>query len=174
MQMGTKLCLRCGTSDRDATGRCRLCRRNYMREYFAKRYANNPLDQKVRSAKWYLKNTERERVKSRKKHAASRDTRNAVIAAWKKKNPELHASYEAKRRAIKFNATPAWANEFFIKEAYALARLRTKMFGFKWHVDHTVPLNSKLVCGLHVETNLQVLPAVKNLAKSNTTWPFQP
>ena len=67
--------------------------------------------------------------------------------------------------------SPKWANEFFIEEAYRLAAMRTKMLGYKWHVDHIVPLKSKLVCGLHVENNLRVIPAKDNLIKGNRSWP---
>ena len=35
------------------------------------------------------------------------------------------------------------------------------------HVDHIIPINSDLVCGLNIETNLQYLTIAANLAKSN-------
>jgi hypothetical protein len=77
-----------------------------------------------------------------------------------------------RRNAEKLKATPSWANLFFIEEAYDLAQRRTEATGFQWHVDHIVPLRSKRVCGLHVEHNLQVIPARTNLAKGNRVWPF--
>lgn len=86
---------------------------------------------------------------------------------WAENNPDKLAARLAKRRATKKNAQPAWANTFFLAEAYRLAKLREKMTGFKWHVDHVVPLVHKLVCGLHVEHNLQVIPATENFRKSN-------
>lgn len=69
---------------------------------------------------------------------------------------------------------PAWANKFFIEEIYELARRRTEITGFPWHVDHIVPLKSELVCGLHVQSNLRVIPAVENHKKKNYFWPDMP
>lgn len=65
------------------------------------------------------------------------------------------------------NATPVWADAFLIAEVYDLAQRRTNHTGFKWHVDHVIPLNGRNVCGLHVEGNLQVIPWVENLKKGN-------
>jgi len=93
---------------------------------------------------------------------------------WKRSNPEKVNEATARRRAMKKNATPQWRNTFFLREAYALAKLRTKMTGITWEVDHIVPLQSDLVCGLHVEHNVQVIPKEMNKIKSNKYWPHMP
>ena len=108
---------------------------------------------------WYAKNKEKMRARA---------------TDWQKNNPDRSNANCRRYFASKLNATPAWANQFFIKEIYHLAHLRTKIMGFRWHVDHIVPLRSKLVCGLHVENNLQVIPAIQNLKKHNSIWPDMP
>lgn len=66
--------------------------------------------------------------------------------------------------------TPAWLtldDLRMMEQAYELAALRTKLFGFSWHVDHVLPLHGKFVSGLHVPHNLQVIPGFENRSKSN-------
>lgn len=80
----------------------------------------------------------------------------------------------SKRRAKRKRATPAWANDEKMREFYILADLLTKEAGHAYEVDHIVPLQSPIVCGLHWEGNLQVLPLETNRAKSNRHWPDMP
>ena len=96
---------------------------------------------------------------------------------WREAHPERKAAEQGRRNATKRQATPGWANKFFIDEAYDLAarRTRLKSGGFaKWQVDHVVPLRHLLVQGLHVEYNLRVIPAVLNQSKGNRHWPNMP
>lgn len=77
---------------------------------------------------------------------------------------------EPSKRAIRMQqATPAWCSKAAIRKIYAhrddLNRKCPHLGPF--HVDHVIPLASKLVCGLHVEFNLRVIPQKENLEKSN-------
>ena len=54
-----------------------------------------------------------------------------------------------------------------IKEFYIKAKKLTTETGIKHEVDHIIPSNHPLVCGLHVETNLQVITESANIIKNN-------
>lgn len=75
-------------------------------------------------------------------------------------NKKLYIAKTNKRRAIKKQAIPKFADLFKIKQIY-------KNCPKGYHVDHIIPLNNPIVCGLHVEWNLQYLLAKDNLSKSN-------
>lgn len=115
---------------------------------------------------------------TKKKWAAlNKDKIKITQKRWRDRNPVQILARTRRYQAKKLHATPKWANQFFIEEAYDLAARRTaiKCGGIaKWHVDHIVPLQHKLVCGLHVEHNLQVIPAVQNFSKNNRYWPDMP
>ncbi len=85
----------------------------------------------------------------------------------------LHIEIEksVRRKRAKDLATPAWANLDKVREIYRLCREISEQTGVQHHVDHVVPLTSKLVCGMHNEFNLQILPGVENLRKNNRVWP---
>lgn len=104
---------------------------------------------------------------------------------WRKQNPEKYqkstqryiksnlpklAAKANAYRSHKSNRTPKWLSDsdlWMMQEAYDLAALRTKMFGFSWHVDHIIPLRGKNVSGFHVPTNLRVIPGLENQTKGN-------
>ena len=89
---------------------------------------------------------------------------------YAKNNKAKMAAKTRKYELSKTHRTPNWLTQddfWLIEQAYELAAVRTKMFGFLWHVDHIVPLNGRLVSGLHVPHNLQVIPAISNQSKYN-------
>lgn len=57
--------------------------------------------------------------------------------------------------------TPAWADQEAIRKLYHIA-IETGMT-----VDHIIPIQNPIVCGLHVETNLQLLTRAENGRKGN-------
>ena len=96
------------------------------------------------------------------------------IKVYQRKSKKINSAKvnanNAKRRSDKLQRTPSWLDKddfWLITEAYELAKLRTKHFGFEWHVDHIIPLKGKLVSGLHVPTNLQVIEGTLNIMKNN-------
>lgn len=96
-----------------------------------------------------------------------RASRNANTRLWRRANAhKVKARKRLEKQYIR-QATPRWAERFFIEEAYALAELRSRVTGYAWHVDHVIPLRGRGVCGLHVHNNLQVVPAAVNLKKGN-------
>ena len=90
----------------------------------------------------------------------NKQKRKQTLLLTRLNNPHTQRAITAKRRALKLKATPKFANLKKIREIY-------KNCPKGYHVDHIVPLNSKLVCGLHVEWNLQYLTPSDNYSKSN-------
>lgn len=86
---------------------------------------------------------------------------------WRKLNPGIVTACTQRRNANKMRAQPSWANKDKIQFFYEMSAHISKISGIKHHVDHIVPLQSPLVCGLHCEYNLQVIPASENVRKSN-------
>lgn len=108
-------------------------------------------------------------AQSRAWSAKNRAKSRAWKAEWKKNNPEAVAAMSSKRRAALLNAIPLWADAHAIVQIYRRCRDNPG-----YHVDHIVPLVSPLVCGLHCEANLQVIPAFENYSKNNRRWPDMP
>lgn len=93
-----------------------------------------------------------------------------LISEWKRNNRHKGRASRAKRRAAeecRLTSDFGELDEFIIEEANHLAEVRAGMFGFEWHVDHMIPLQSKTASGLHCGRNIQVIPASLNCAKRN-------
>lgn len=144
----------------------------------AKRLAENPeLAQQKReyAADYYQKNRSKCDEHTRNWYKNNPDKRLAMHQRWQQANLDVVRFHSNKRRAMKLKATPTWADsewdQFVVAEAYHLAILREQASNIVWHVDHIVPLQSELVCGLHCASNLQVITAFENISKNNRYWP---
>lgn len=147
---------------------CKGCLRELDLDMFHKHSQNGT---RPRCKECRSKATKRFGVHSHLIGILEKKNRKLISAGYTKRYPEKSAAKTAKRRSIKKKSSPHWANQFFIDEAYHLASLRTKTLGFKWEVDHIIPLQGKNVCGLHVENNLQVIPKISNIRKGNKFCP---
>jgi hypothetical protein len=143
-----------------------ICAKNM--ETYWKRKAQNPnLWKEV-----YAKNKEKSLATSKEYYQANREERIRAAVNWAKNNKGKANANKKAYKASKQRACPQWVRDdadlmWMMEEAYSLAALRTKMFGFSWHVDHVVPLRNSAVSGLHVPWNLQVIPGRDNCSKSN-------
>ena len=130
--------------------------------------AANP--EKVKAAKQKYAEENKEAVVARIKAWRDANPEKMVAArkAWADSNKHKILAKTRKRQAAKLQRTPAWLSKddiWMMQEAYELASKRSKLFGFQWDVDHIYPLQGKVVSGLHVPLNLQVIPAIENYRK---------
>jgi hypothetical protein len=134
----------------------------YKKEYRARTVEQR----KTYMKKWHAKNS-MQQITYREQYRLDNPT---YFQEYAKANKHKVNASTRKRQAAKLQRTPAWLTDidhWMIEEAYELAALRTKMFGFSWEVDHVLPLQGKVISGLHTPYNLQVIPMVQNRSKAN-------
>jgi hypothetical protein len=130
---------------------------------------------KQNKRKWKLKYPEKARNSSRRYYQSHKQEISIKNKLWRKQHPleakeryykryakhhKLYFAGSAKRRAQKLLAIPIWSDMKEITEFY-------KNCPVGMEVDHIVPLQHPLVCGLHVPWNLQYLSMSENRSKSN-------
>lgn len=149
------------------------------------RYSENPEKYKARSARYrseYSHKLPEIRKNSYEKHA---DKRRRESSEWAKENRDI--VNDRKRRAYSENPLPASTqhhrrraakmerllsgygelDDFCLDESRDLCWQREEAFGFKWQIDHMIPLRAEEASGLHYHKNIQVIPASLNCGKGN-------
>ena len=122
------------------------------------------LDQKK---KYQEDNKEMVSLKGRLYYAANKSIIIAKRKTYKEANKGIVSALNSRRRASKLKATPLWANQELVTSFYKQAKRFEVWLGVEYHVDHIIPLKHPDVCGLHNEFNLQIIPAIDNMKKSN-------
>ena len=149
----TKTCSKCGeTKEADGFYKGRRTCIDCCKKQRTARYAADPSKELERNKKW---------------KAANKGKQVNYYREFCDRNPSNEIYRSAKRRAAKLKATPSWSNLTAIKAIYELSSKISEVTGVLHHVDHIHPLQSDVVCGLHVIENLRIIPATENLSKSN-------
>lgn len=140
---------------------CTVCKSDFLR---LRKRGNmeicSPCQRKQRIVDWHLKNPGAKYATRAAWFERNKEKTIASKMQWSARNKGAENAKAAKHRAKKRAATPPWADINKIKEIYVNCPAGH-------HVDHIVPLCGKHVSGLHVENNLQYLPALENRMKSN-------
>lgn len=120
-------------------------------------YAKNGKEVRARVKKHYVNNKDAYKASAKRQRARGYD--------WSRDNPQRVAYHGHKRRASKLQRTPVWSD---LKEIKIIYDNCPKGYS----VDHIIPLQGKLVSGLHVPSNLQYLTQSENCKKYNTFDPM--
>jgi len=153
--------------------------------YCAKWRERNPGAQGAADAAWYKANRAKKLAadkarrevnieaflqRERESYVRNKEAKKERHRRWAQENPDRIRGYAARRREAIKQQTPPWLTDDDIEAIIAVYRkAKTIEFhtGEPHHVDHIVPLKGRRVCGLHVPWNLQCLPKLQNLSKSN-------
>jgi hypothetical protein len=169
----TKQCNRCGQSrplaafykDKKAkdghTSRCKECDREY---------------QKISPTRAATRKRSADKYRDARNQAAREQSKQKRIDKYASRFTEQDAyiKYRAARQLAKAAATPVWLSQEDrrkVKDIYAAAAMLQELTCSPYDVDHIVPLQSDVVCGLHVWWNLQAIPQSINAQKRNVFDP---
>jgi len=120
-------------------------------------------DYKDKRKEYQQKNKDKLNAKQREYRELYPERYKETFRKYRKKNSGKVNAWNRNRVARKLNATPPWADLGEIEKIY----IKRQEMGPDYHVDHIIPLQSDVVCGLHWEGNLRIIPKQENLRKSN-------
>lgn len=147
---------------------------------------------------WYINNRDRALANRVAYRVAHKEDELRKMREYWSNNRAMYLAKASRRRAANIASYRPFDEELLKlveMEAFDLAFLRESITGFKWHVDHIIPITSirihslggrmiplsrfcgpkfPILCGFHNEYNLAVIPASENVSKSNRRWPDMP
>lgn len=130
-------------------------------------YQEKKDEYKVRAGKWAQENKEKRRDILKRYLENNPEARAATQKREREKNPGYYRAHYKMRQTRKKLALSTWADLDAMEAIYVECSRIYKETGVKHHVDHYYPLTSDIVCGLHNQFNLRVIPAYENLLKHN-------
>lgn len=154
--------------------RCKVCWAARTKEWAAANPEQYKAKTLERVKRYQAKRLDDVRAAERARYHADAQSSRDKLREKKRNNLATYLANNRKREQLKRSAVPVWANNDAIRAMYREAARKTKLTGVIYHVDHIVPLRSKVVCGLHVQHNLAVVASSENLKKGNRFWPDMP
>lgn len=173
--------------------KCKVCVSIYLKQYrldnierlkaqAKQRYIDFKPENQAARREDYQKNKERYKLRAKEWASENKEKRKEIVSRYNNgdpvrryeknkrqrlNNPGYYAAAYKARQLRKKQAMPAWADVKSIEAMYRQSAWVSKITGIKHHVDHYYPLKSDMVCGLHNEFNLRIIPAKVNLRKHN-------
>lgn len=163
------------SSRNTSDGACRFCKKiKAQSPDFLQRcsdYQKENRESKNKYLREYRKkNTEKMSGISKRSYEKNKKKKQEYSKEYLKNNRHKANERAARRRAVTRLAKPQWFE--LHREKIELIYLKSSYIGLT--VDHVVPLQSDLVCGLHSWDNMQLLDLSLNSGKCNYYWPDMP
>jgi hypothetical protein len=134
-------------------------RKGYCLGHYVKEYS--PVTRnRVKTLKEEAENQRYDSQRKKTAHCGNPDCKRCPPLTYVQDN---HSSVRIHRLG---QATPKWVDKGAIEAVYAESWVRNRA-GENVEVDHIVPISGKLVSGLHVPWNLQIISAALNRWKHN-------
>jgi hypothetical protein len=140
-------------------------------ELMAASYQRHRDERILRNRAWYRRNAKRRAVVIKAWQKRNAERLKAASVRYRQNHPDRTSAANALCRQYRGRAAPHWLTKqqkAEMRGTYRKAQHLTKETGVPHHVDHIVPIRGKIVCGLHVPWNLQILTAFENQSKSNS------
>jgi hypothetical protein len=131
---------------------------------------NNRALQNERTRAWQRNNPDKARAAHRAWAKNNPEKTRKKAETYRAKNPAKITFWAVKAQIKRRKRVPAWLTEndlLDMRAIYVMSRLLTEITQSPWEVDHILPLQGKEVSGLHVPSNLQILPKDVNRRKRN-------
>lgn len=136
--------------------------------------AKNPERVKAYAKNWNADNVEKIRDRDAQRWQLKGGELYKKNREWRARNPEVARSYSVireRRKELPYDADERDFTIFVLQQAAEACVNREKRHGFKWHVDHMIPLSKG---GSHSWGNIQLLPHFLNRRKYNKMWLTKP